>query len=110
MVRASILKVRCSHATHRPSQSRLARYWPFSSSGDSPGSVPRRRESYGLGLVTYTLSCGTFHGHEGGVNGTASIAMISPDATDGVVIALNLRSGEDPGLPALADQMLCGSP
>ena len=67
------------------------------------------RESYGLGLVTYTLSCGTFHGHEGGVNGTASIAMVSPDATDGVVIALNLRSGEDPRLPALADQMLCGS-
>jgi D-alanyl-D-alanine carboxypeptidase len=68
------------------------------------------RESYGLGLVTYTLSCGTFHGHEGGVNGTASIAMVSPDATDGVVIALNLRSGEDPRLSALADQMLCGSP
>jgi len=68
------------------------------------------RESYGLGLVTYTLSCGIFHGHEGGVNGTASIAMVSPDAMDGVVIALNLRSGEDPRLPELADQMLCGSP
>ena len=68
------------------------------------------RESYGLGLVTYTLSCGTFLGHEGGVNGTASIAMVSPDATDGVVIALNLRSGEDPRLPELADQMLCSTP
>ena len=67
------------------------------------------RESYGLGLATYNLSCGIFHGHEGGVNGTASIAMISPDATDGVVIALNLRSGADPRLPALADQMLCRS-
>lgn len=65
------------------------------------------RESYGLGLATYNLSCGTFHGHEGGVNGTASIAMVSPDATDGVVIALNLRSGEDARLNALADQMLC---
>jgi D-alanyl-D-alanine carboxypeptidase len=68
------------------------------------------RESYGLGLATYTLSCGTFLGHEGGVNGTASIALVSPDASDGVVIALNLRSGEDPRLPDLADQMLCGSP
>jgi D-alanyl-D-alanine carboxypeptidase len=64
--------------------------------------------SYGLGLATYKLSCGTFYGHEGGVNGTASIAMVSPDGADGVVIALNLRSGEDPRLPALADSLLCG--
>jgi hypothetical protein len=41
------------------------------------------------------------------VNGTASIAIVSPDGADGVVIALNLRSGEDPRLPALADDMLC---
>ncbi len=68
------------------------------------------RDFYGLGLAMYNLSCGVFHGHEGGVNGTASIAMVSPDATDGVVIALNLRSGEDPRLPALADQMLCSRP
>jgi len=63
--------------------------------------------SYGLGLVTYNPSCGTFYGHEGGVHGTASIAMVSPDGADGVVIALNLRSGEDPRLPALADVLLC---
>lgn len=63
--------------------------------------------SYGLGLATYSLSCGTFYGHEGGVNGTASIAVVSPDGEDGVVIALNLRSGDDPRLPALADLMLC---
>ena len=63
--------------------------------------------SYGLGLATYALSCGTFYGHEGGVNGTASIAMVAPDGGDGVVIALNLRSGEDPRLPALADSLLC---
>jgi D-alanyl-D-alanine carboxypeptidase len=66
--------------------------------------------SYGLGLVTYNLSCGTFYGHEGGVNGTASIAMVSPDGADGVVIALNLRSGEDPRLPALANSLLCAGP
>jgi D-alanyl-D-alanine carboxypeptidase len=66
--------------------------------------------SYGLGLVTYSLSCGTFYGHEGGVNGTASIAIVSPDGADGVVIALNLRSGADPRLPALADALLCAGP
>jgi D-alanyl-D-alanine carboxypeptidase len=64
--------------------------------------------TYGLGLVTYSLSCGTFYGHEGGVNGTASIAMVSPDGSDGVVVALNLRSGRDLRLPMLADLMLCG--
>jgi D-alanyl-D-alanine carboxypeptidase len=65
------------------------------------------RESYGLGLATYDLTCGTFYGHEGGVNGTASIALVSPDGGAGVVIALNLRSGADPRLPVLADRMLC---
>jgi D-alanyl-D-alanine carboxypeptidase len=64
--------------------------------------------SYSLGLATYTLSCGTFHGHEGGVNGTASIAIVSPDGADGVVIALNLLGADDPKLTALADVMLCG--
>ena len=72
--------------------------------------TPMSLGSYGLGLVTYHLSCGTFYGHEGGVNGTASIAMVSPDGADGVVIALNLRSGEDPRLPALADSLLCDVP
>jgi len=65
------------------------------------------RESYGLGLAMYTLTCGTFYGHEGGVNGTASIAIVSPDGGAGVVIALNLRTAADPRLPALADRMLC---
>ena len=66
--------------------------------------------SYGLGLATYSLSCGTFYGHEGGVNGTASIALVAPEGGDGLVIALNLRSGEDPRLPALADSLLCEGP
>lgn len=65
-------------------------------------------QAYGLGLATYTLSCGTFLGHEGGIAGTASIALVAPDGQDGVVIALNLRGPEDPGLPALADELLCG--
>lgn len=64
--------------------------------------------SYGLGLGAYQLSCGTFHGHEGGVAGTASIALVSPEGGRAVVVATNLRSGEDPRLPALADALVCG--
>ncbi len=64
-------------------------------------------EGYGLGLGTYSLTCGTFYGHEGGVNGTASIAIVSNDGAKGVVVALNLRSAADPHLPAVADAMLC---
>lgn len=29
-------------------------------------------------LVTCPLSCGTLHGHEGVVNGTASLELVSP--------------------------------
>jgi len=67
-------------------------------------------QSYGLGLATYDLSCGQFYGHGGSVNGTQSIALVSPDGADGIVIAINFRSGEDPGLAALADQVLCQGP
>ena len=67
------------------------------------------KSDYGMGLATYHLSCGTFYGHEGGVNGTGSIAIVSSDGADGVVAALNLRSAGDPQLPALADRILCGS-
>ncbi len=65
------------------------------------------RESYGLGLATYILSCGTFYGHGGLVNGTQSMALVSADGSDGVVIALNLTGTRDPGLVQLAEQMLC---
>ena len=67
-------------------------------------------QSYGLGLATYDLSCGRFYGHGGSVNGTQSIALVAPDGVDGIVLAINFRSGEDPGLPALADQVLCQGP
>ena len=63
--------------------------------------------TYGLGLGTYRLTCGTFYGHEGGVNGTASIALVSEDGANAVVVALNLRDGTDPRMPALADDLLC---
>jgi D-alanyl-D-alanine carboxypeptidase len=65
------------------------------------------QDTYGLGLARYGLTCGTFHGHEGGVNGTASIALVSEDGTDAVVVALDLRDGTDPRMPALADDLLC---
>jgi D-alanyl-D-alanine carboxypeptidase len=63
--------------------------------------------TYGLGLAKYGLTCGTFYGHEGGVNGTASIALVSEDGTDAVVVAMNLRDGSNPNMPALADDLLC---
>nr|MDP9464520.1 beta-lactamase family protein [Actinomycetota bacterium] len=65
--------------------------------------------SYGLGVTRYHLSCGTFYGHEGSVNGTRSIAIVATDGDDGAVIALNLRSSSDPKLPTLADELLCSS-
>jgi D-alanyl-D-alanine carboxypeptidase len=64
-------------------------------------------DTYGLGLARYGLTCGTFYGHEGGVNGTASIALVSEDGSGAVVVAMNLRDGSDPRMPALADDLLC---
>jgi D-alanyl-D-alanine carboxypeptidase len=74
---------------------------------DMRSPTSQSADSYGLGLATYHLTCGTFHGHEGNVNGTASIGIVSAAGTDGTVIALNLGNGEDPMLPVLADQLLC---
>jgi len=65
-------------------------------------------ENYGLGIATYALACGAVAlGHEGLVDGTRSIALVSPDGRDGVVIAFNLRSGSDPLLTYLAGRALC---
>ena len=50
------------------------------------------QRSYGLGLATYYLSCGTFYGHGGAINGTHSIAIVTDDGTAGVVVAINLRT------------------
>jgi hypothetical protein len=65
------------------------------------------REQYGLGLGTSVFPCGTFLGHGGSVNGTVSIAAVAPDGTRGVVLALNRRTGADPGLAAAAGRQLC---
>jgi D-alanyl-D-alanine carboxypeptidase len=63
--------------------------------------------SYGLGIGRYHLSCGTFYGHQGSVNGTLSIAVASPDGRSGAVIALNLRRDVDPDMVGLADDLVC---
>jgi D-alanyl-D-alanine carboxypeptidase len=63
--------------------------------------------NYGLGLAEYPTRCGTFYGHGGAVNGTGSIALVSPDGRDGVVIAQNLLGEKDADLPALAREMVC---
>jgi D-alanyl-D-alanine carboxypeptidase len=65
--------------------------------------------SYGLGIGGYPFRCGTFFGHQGGVNGTASIAVASKDGQRGVVIAFNLRDEGDPDLVGLAEDLLCSS-
>ena len=65
------------------------------------------RNSYGLGLATYTLPCGTFYGHEGSVLGTRSIALANDNGTDGVVVAMNIRTNDDPVLVQLGGRLLC---
>ena len=65
------------------------------------------RNSYGLGLATYTLPCGTFYGHEGSVLGTRSIALANDNGTDGVVVAMDIRTNDDPVLVQLAGRLMC---
>jgi D-alanyl-D-alanine carboxypeptidase len=65
--------------------------------------------SYGLGLATYHLTCGTFYGHGGAIDGTQSIAIVRPDASAGVVVAVNLRKATDPELVKFADTLICAT-
>ncbi len=69
--------------------------------------TPQSGDSYGLGIATYILRCGVFYGHEGSVNGTASIALIDGSGRS-VVVAFN-RTGGDPHLITLAEQLVCSS-
>jgi hypothetical protein len=64
-------------------------------------------ELYGLGIGQYGLTCGTFYGHEGNVAGTRSIAVVSAETGDGVIVAVNVNSNVDPRLGALADTLVC---
>jgi len=65
--------------------------------------------SYGLGLSTYQLSCGTFYGQAGAVGGTQSIALVANDGQSGVVIAMNVIQDDSGALLMLAESMLCES-
>ncbi|MEZ5177373.1 MAG: serine hydrolase domain-containing protein [Acidimicrobiales bacterium] len=72
--------------------------------------TPQSDRSYGLGLVTYRFACGTFVGHEGAVNGTASIALTDEQGEDGVVIVLDRYDEPGPDLAAVAEQVVCSIP
>jgi D-alanyl-D-alanine carboxypeptidase len=63
--------------------------------------------SYGLGLATYYLSCGTFYGHGGSIDGTNSIGLVTPDGSRGTVIAFNVQRESPPDLLPLAESLLC---
>ena len=65
--------------------------------------------TYGLGLATYRFTCGTFYGHEGSVSGTRSVAVVRDDGQAGAVIALNANTASEPGLPTVAERMLCSN-
>ncbi len=69
--------------------------------------TPQSEHTYGLGIAPYVLSCGRFLGHEGRVNGTVSLAIVDADNPDrGVVVTMNSTIG-NPGLAALADDLVC---
>ncbi len=63
--------------------------------------------SYGLGLATYYLRCGTFLGHGGSMSGTNSIALVSQDGLRSVVAVVNIDADPDPNMTALAESILC---
>lgn len=67
------------------------------------------RGTYGLGIATYSFSCGTYYGHGGSVSGTQSIAVVSGDGSRGAVAAISMVSGGDVKLPALAEAAVCGA-
>jgi D-alanyl-D-alanine carboxypeptidase len=72
--------------------------------------APSQAGSYGLGMGHYSFTCGLVYGHQGGVNGTSSIAAASRDGRDGIVIAFNLRRESDPDDVSLAEDLLCWHP
>ena len=74
---------------------------------DMKAATIQSDQSYGLGLATYSLSCGTFYGHAGAATGTHSIAIVNAEGTAGVVIVINLRGEVDPNLLAPAESLLC---
>lgn len=77
--------------------------------------------SYGLGIYTVDTSCGPVWGHDGGVWGSGTQAMSSPDGKRQVTVGINLTGYQRPdaqgrplphpvdaALDALREQALCG--
>lgn len=69
--------------------------------------TPESGYSYGLGLAVYRLDCGVFYGHEGRVNGTASIALVDASRAGRSVVAAFNQTSRDPHLVSLAEQLIC---
>ena len=79
-------------------------------SGDLKAEMKRSTiGTYALGIGPYPFTCGTFYGHEGSVNGTRSVAVIREDGYAGAVIALDANTASEPGLPVVAERMLCSN-
>ena len=74
---------------------------------DMKAATIQSNHSYGLGLATYYLSCGTFYGHGGAVSGTHTVAIVTDDGTAGAVVAINVRTDVDPNLLAVAESLVC---
>jgi D-alanyl-D-alanine carboxypeptidase len=74
----------------------------------SPASAARG-DDYGLGVATYHLTCGTFYGHGGSVNGTESIALGDRHGRHVVLAAINgRRASGGTDWRGLADRLACG--
>jgi len=64
--------------------------------------------TYGLGMVTFVLKCGSYFGHAGAIAGMHTLALVSTDGRDGLVLAVNVRGDPEPDLLAAAEELLCG--
>lgn len=61
---------------------------------------------YGLGLIEYTLSCGKVWGHTGGIHGSNSVALTTPDGSRSLAFNFN---GDWAGNPRpLMEAGFCG--
>jgi hypothetical protein len=75
--------------------------------GEMVTPSPQSDGTYGLGVVSFRLACGTFLGHAGAIAGTHAIVLIDATASEGLVLAINVRGDTDPDLLAAADELLC---
>jgi len=79
------------------------------SSGLVTAMTTPAKGTYGLGLAVFETGCGVFYGHGGAVNGTGSVAMVSADGDDAVVVAQNLLTDSEADLPGLAERLVCSA-